>query len=365
MSYNLFDGPPADMYDDDEDYKLPPNVGPDGEILDESFVPTSASSAPAAASTSAPSSRGQMYPPDAKLTGPVDRTQKGRDGPLQASTVATHSIRPPTISAPAARTAPILRHPGAPTIVRGSPQTFSSPKVTPPVASPGSYANVSSSSSSSSSGSSSGYSSGWNADVWKQNQQAVAQYQNTGTRLQISIYTDKTFIVRGETEAHKSELKKLDGKFTTGKRQNAAPGWFWPNNHFEKVKEYVEGVNAGMIASPEPTAPMQTVHWEVFRPQKSMKVNIEVHNEGTGGRAGTVGHAVYVISDVEQTGWPVTKATMYATHDPTNIQDMEIISGEWQIRHFQQRHTISAVVEKPHVDSSMDKAMQHMKRLQT
>jgi hypothetical protein len=298
------------MYDgdqDDDEPELPPNVGPDGEEL--STPVTASASIQVAAQPHTPTYKGQMFQADPKLN--------------------------------------------APAIVQASTQSFQ-PPAGPPIAQPGSYANVASSTSSN--GTSSGYSGGWNSDVWKQNQEAVAGYHllNQGAHLKIGIYTDKTFIVRGETMAHKGKLAELSGKFTSGKRQGVEPGWFFRNQEFNTVREYVEAVNAGTIASPAPSAPTQTVHWEVFRPQTGMKVNIEIQNEGS------VGIATYVISGVEQNGWLVKRATMYATHDPSNVQEIVIINGEWQIRHFQQRHTIAAIVEQSHTDSAMSSAAQYM-----
>lgn len=59
------------------------------------------------------------------------------------------------------------------------------------------------------------------------------------TNLTIENYSDKSFVVRGETKPHKDKLKELQGKWNGN--LTGGGGWIFSNKHREAVEQFVQG----------------------------------------------------------------------------------------------------------------------------
>ena len=57
-------------------------------------------------------------------------------------------------------------------------------------------------------------------------------------KLIIENYSDKSFVVYGNTKSIKEELKTIGGKFNSNLRNG--PGWIFSNKYRDKVNELIE-----------------------------------------------------------------------------------------------------------------------------
>lgn len=57
-------------------------------------------------------------------------------------------------------------------------------------------------------------------------------------RMRLTKYSEKAFVVYGDTKKHKENLKKLGGKFNVNLRDG--PGWIFRNKDSVKVSEWLE-----------------------------------------------------------------------------------------------------------------------------
>lgn len=58
------------------------------------------------------------------------------------------------------------------------------------------------------------------------------------TEIHIENYTEKSFVVLGDTKPHKDNIKKLGGKWNSRLRDNKM-GWIFPMSKKESVEEYI------------------------------------------------------------------------------------------------------------------------------
>ena len=58
------------------------------------------------------------------------------------------------------------------------------------------------------------------------------------TEIHIEDYTEKSFVVLGDTKPHKDNIKKLGGKWNSRLRDNKM-GWIFPMSKKESVEEYI------------------------------------------------------------------------------------------------------------------------------
>lgn len=62
------------------------------------------------------------------------------------------------------------------------------------------------------------------------------------TDLTVESYSEKAFVIRGETKKYKEQLIDLGGKYNS--RLKGGPGYIFPNVDFEKINKFIkEGVN--------------------------------------------------------------------------------------------------------------------------
>ena len=60
----------------------------------------------------------------------------------------------------------------------------------------------------------------------------------TSIDLNITDYTEKSFVVRGDTMTYKNELKTLGGKWNSRLKDGA--GWIFPKSKKNDVKQFIE-----------------------------------------------------------------------------------------------------------------------------
>ena len=60
----------------------------------------------------------------------------------------------------------------------------------------------------------------------------------TSKNVQIEKYSEKSFVVRGETKEHKTQLSELGGKWNS--RLKGGAGWIFPNNLRENVENWIK-----------------------------------------------------------------------------------------------------------------------------
>ena len=74
--------------------------------------------------------------------------------------------------------------------------------------------------------------------------------------LTITDYSDKSFVVRGDTKIHKEELKRLSGLFNANLRDGA--GWIFPKSKRDVVERYI---SSGVVEKKvdKPTSDVSTV----------------------------------------------------------------------------------------------------------
>lgn len=163
------------------------------------------------------------------------------------------------------------------------------------------------------------------------NGQQVPQQAIQTQKLRIDTYTDKSIIVRGDTKTYSTTLKMMGGGWVKRPKYGGSqePGWCFGNYKRQEVEKYVAEVNAG-TAAPPPTFQVQTVSWNVFKPETGMRLKIKMPH----------GIADYSVADVEKQGWTVVKATIFAPQNPDSVHQMAIISGQWQILGYLDSHSI-------------------------
>lgn len=80
--------------------------------------------------------------------------------------------------------------------------------------------------------------------------------------LTVENYSDKSFVVRGETKPHKDKLKELQGKWNSN--LTGGGGWIFSNKHREAVDKYLNSLTDAdesetKTASPKPKPVVKTV----------------------------------------------------------------------------------------------------------
>ena len=58
--------------------------------------------------------------------------------------------------------------------------------------------------------------------------------------ININTYTDKSFVVRGDTKEYKEELKNLSGKWNSNLKGGS--GWIFSNIHKDKVQNWISNL---------------------------------------------------------------------------------------------------------------------------
>lgn len=73
------------------------------------------------------------------------------------------------------------------------------------------------------------------------------------SEITVTMYTDKSIVVRGDTKNSKEELKALGGKWNANLRDGA--GWIFPKTKEPAVQELVKRLNSGTSQVPAMAKP--------------------------------------------------------------------------------------------------------------
>jgi hypothetical protein len=66
-------------------------------------------------------------------------------------------------------------------------------------------------------------------------------------QLTIEEYSEKAFVVRGDSKKYKEQLVNMKGKWNS--HLTGGPGWIFSNRHTEIVSKFLESVNKSDIES--------------------------------------------------------------------------------------------------------------------
>lgn len=59
--------------------------------------------------------------------------------------------------------------------------------------------------------------------------------------INIESYSEKSFVIYGNTKEYKDKIKELGGKFNSNLK--VGPGWIFSNTKIDKVKEWLTDIN--------------------------------------------------------------------------------------------------------------------------
>jgi hypothetical protein len=59
--------------------------------------------------------------------------------------------------------------------------------------------------------------------------------------INVEKYSEKSFVIYGNTKEYKDKIKELGGKFNSNLK--VGPGWIFSNIKFDKVKEWLNEIN--------------------------------------------------------------------------------------------------------------------------
>ena len=69
----------------------------------------------------------------------------------------------------------------------------------------------------------------------------VDEYIVESADVILKPYSEKSFVVRGDTKPHKDKLKELGGKWNSNLTDGG--GWIFPNTLLDKVEEWIKSKN--------------------------------------------------------------------------------------------------------------------------
>jgi hypothetical protein len=94
------------------------------------------------------------------------------------------------------------------------------------------------------------------------------------SQVYTEIYTEKSFVVRGDTKSHKESLKLLKGKWNASLTDKSSGerfgGWIYPIGKKESVDKWIEEGCQQLVTTDNPPLPHQQVHHtiEISSPNK-------------------------------------------------------------------------------------------------
>jgi hypothetical protein len=158
-------------------------------------------------------------------------------------------------------------------------------------------------------------------------------------------YTEKSFVVYGETKKYKDSLKNLGGKFNKNLKigEDTVPGWVFGKKNLETVMEFVQKANSGEVvalsselpSSPSTSLPTVTVpssssnyqfvKFKIYKPSEGQRVKLKVDGKVVEGKViKTETH-----NDIVD--------TVYIDFDGRTSAAV-IINGVWAINGYAPRH---------------------------
>lgn len=171
--------------------------------------------------------------------------------------------------------------------------------------------------------------------------------------LSIEQYSDKSFVVRGDSRAYKDILMNNYGKFNPN--LGGSPGYIFSLKHLEGITDIVNDINSGKInpsnqvkvyakknetvamISTVPTVPTastapsknQTLIYNVHKPTAGETVIVDYGNE-------KVGMTVEYVNNTSDIVHLRSNSNLIAS----NSLEAGVYSGKWQIKSEIRQHTI-------------------------
>lgn len=81
--------------------------------------------------------------------------------------------------------------------------------------------------------------------IFKNDLDIKIKYKFMNSELTISQYTEKSFVVRGNTKENKEQLKAMNGKYNS--MLKGGPGWIFPNGLKKIVETYIATGNVTKV----------------------------------------------------------------------------------------------------------------------
>lgn len=78
------------------------------------------------------------------------------------------------------------------------------------------------------------------------NQIPISTTSQTSSKLRIEAYSDKSFVVVGDSRPYRLTLRKMGGSWNKFLK-DGVKGWIFSNMHEVEVHNYIEGVNSGAV----------------------------------------------------------------------------------------------------------------------
>lgn len=138
---------------------------------------------------------------------------------------------------------------------------------------------------------------GEEAQMMNDSERGTDNENSTNETLSVHDYSEKSFVVTGNTKPHKEELKKLGGKFNKNLK-GYSNSWIFSKKNMEQVVTFVRNINNGEdpklpnidnndgLDLPSVEAPNNTVlknyqlvKFRIFRPREGMKVELKTNGK--------------------------------------------------------------------------------------
>lgn len=91
--------------------------------------------------------------------------------------------------------------------------------------------------------------------------------------LTIEEYSEKAFVVRGDTKAHKETLMAKRGRYNPNLR--GGPGWVFSKRHLENITAYISGTSIGLSQSRKRKSVARLEHLIRNKLRKIIKEEVE------------------------------------------------------------------------------------------
>jgi hypothetical protein len=176
--------------------------------------------------------------------------------------------------------------------------------------------------------------------------------------LFMSEYSEKSFVVFGNTKPYKDSLRNMGGKFNKYLKidDEKVPGWIFPKKFQEEAASFVMGINSGEIVETEnklpsasnelPTvsAPRNTtsnsyqwVKFKIFRPKESQRARLTTEDRSSGKvvRSSMEGKVIKLESHNDIVD------TVYIQFEGQESPSLGVICrGKWQIFGYFKDHSL-------------------------
>lgn len=180
----------------------------------------------------------------------------------------------------------------------------------------------------------------------------------TKEEVMMSDYSEKSFMVYGNTKPYKDSLRNMGGRFNKYLKigEEKVPGWIFPNKCKEEVANFVLSVNSGEIVQTETELPSssntlptvsaprntnstsyQWVKFKIFRPRESQRAQLTTEDKSSGKTVRTKmeGNVIKIESHNDIVD------TVYIQFEGQESPSLGVICrGKWQIFGYFKEHSL-------------------------